>query len=327
MCKPRRGRRSSRFVLGPLAGIAFLIPAASLHAADGKLEINQACVAEGCFPGDAAGFPVTITSPGSYILTSDLVLVTALGGIVVQADHVTLDLNGFGLTGTDDAWGIQLGANFVEIRNGYIRDFLVGIGPQTVGEDAMSSRVIGVRSTSNVTYGIRLGDDGMVMNCTVTDNGQDGILLGAFGTARGNVSSNNGNAGIEGGGGLVVRENVARDNGHDGIDVGGNSVVAGNTAASNNANGIQAGQGSVVVDNSANSNGGHGIDLVGTGLLVSGNSARFNQDHGIATHGDASARNHLVRGNVAYLNNLSAGGFADIQPCASCTLVENHTGL
>jgi hypothetical protein len=41
-------------------------------AVDGVLEINQACVSVGCFPGDLAGFPVTISSTGSYRLTSSL---------------------------------------------------------------------------------------------------------------------------------------------------------------------------------------------------------------------------------------------------------------
>ncbi len=36
------------------------------HAVDGVLEINQACaVNAGCFAGDTAGFPVTITGAGS----------------------------------------------------------------------------------------------------------------------------------------------------------------------------------------------------------------------------------------------------------------------
>ncbi|MDG2051443.1 MAG: hypothetical protein P8M78_14920 [Myxococcota bacterium] len=36
-------------------------------AVDGVLEINQACaVNTGCFSGDAAGLPVTITAAGSY---------------------------------------------------------------------------------------------------------------------------------------------------------------------------------------------------------------------------------------------------------------------
>ena len=42
------------------------------QANPGALEINQDCVAVGCFAGDDPGYPVTISASGSYILTSDL---------------------------------------------------------------------------------------------------------------------------------------------------------------------------------------------------------------------------------------------------------------
>ena len=50
--------------------LAFAVPAL---AVDGVLEINQACaVNTGCSTGDTAGFPVTISTSGSYRLTSNL---------------------------------------------------------------------------------------------------------------------------------------------------------------------------------------------------------------------------------------------------------------
>ena len=37
-------------------------------ASDGVLEINQTCAVQtGCFSGDVAGFPVTISTSGSYL--------------------------------------------------------------------------------------------------------------------------------------------------------------------------------------------------------------------------------------------------------------------
>ena len=67
------------------------------NAVDGVLEINQTCaVNTGCFAGDTAGFPVTISASGSYRLTGNLDLVgTAVPVIQITADRVTLDLNGF----------------------------------------------------------------------------------------------------------------------------------------------------------------------------------------------------------------------------------------
>src|SRR5438552_17484090 len=44
--------------------------------------------------------PFTITISGSYYITSNLTAAAAQNGIIVQADNVTLDLNGFMLAGT-----------------------------------------------------------------------------------------------------------------------------------------------------------------------------------------------------------------------------------
>ena len=77
-------------------------------AVDGVLEINQTCaVNTGCFAGDAAGFPVTITQPGSYRLTGnlDLTAVPGTNAIVLQAT-VTLDLGGFAIVGPVTCTGV-----------------------------------------------------------------------------------------------------------------------------------------------------------------------------------------------------------------------------
>jgi hypothetical protein len=42
-----------------MAAIA-LLAGTSAALAEGEFEIDQACVAVGCFPGDAPGFPVTL---------------------------------------------------------------------------------------------------------------------------------------------------------------------------------------------------------------------------------------------------------------------------
>ena len=40
-------------------------------ATDGAVELNQTCAVQtGCLADDAAGFPVTIATPGSYRLTA-----------------------------------------------------------------------------------------------------------------------------------------------------------------------------------------------------------------------------------------------------------------
>src|SRR5438309_7234897 len=47
--------------------------------------------------------PFNITAPGSYYLTTNLTGVAAKSGILIAADDVTLDLNGFALVGIPEA--------------------------------------------------------------------------------------------------------------------------------------------------------------------------------------------------------------------------------
>ncbi|HEV8628940.1 MAG TPA: hypothetical protein VGV61_01385 [Thermoanaerobaculia bacterium] len=95
-------------VLTVLCGGLGLVASGPARAAsgprDGRVPIDQVCVAFGCFPGDAPGWPVEITQPGAYVLTSNLDVtgqpspenVTA---VVVSVSGVDLDLGGFALHG------------------------------------------------------------------------------------------------------------------------------------------------------------------------------------------------------------------------------------
>jgi len=85
--------------------LLFLTLATPALASDGVLEINQTCAVQtGCFSGDSAGLPVTITRSGSYVSTSDLNTGGIAGGpgnlngIAVSASDVTLDLGGFSVS-------------------------------------------------------------------------------------------------------------------------------------------------------------------------------------------------------------------------------------
>lgn len=65
------------------------------------ITIDQAkALAGNVTPGDAPGFPITISQPGSYRVTGSLT-VSDLNtpGIVIAAPNVTLDLSGFTLAG------------------------------------------------------------------------------------------------------------------------------------------------------------------------------------------------------------------------------------
>lgn len=172
--------------------------AAPAGAIDGVIEINQA---------STSGNPTTlhiISAAGSYRLTSNLVVPALKDGILISADDVTLDLNGFTISSLTPPGTIRHGIlagnrTNIEIRNGTIRGFpSVGI----YITNGRNHRILDVRVIDNATIGMNLesnADDGgfLVRGCTAWSNGDVGIrVLGAGSLIIGNVARANGAEGI-----------------------------------------------------------------------------------------------------------------------------------
>jgi hypothetical protein len=150
-----------RTLLSALVGFALASP---MQAGDGAIEINAA---------SAAGqFPIVISQPGSYRLTSNLD-----GGGVSQpliqvfAASVTLDLNGFTLSG--GLRGVMSFSNDVTVRNGTVRGMSeLGIWLMGSAGHVEAVRLIGNR------FGIEIGGDGgLVLDSIVVGSGGFGIRL------------------------------------------------------------------------------------------------------------------------------------------------------
>lgn len=101
-------------------------------AVDGVILIDQnRALAGNVTPGDAPGFPVTISQPGSYRLSGNLTVGTSnVSAIVIAASRVVLDLNGFGAecnlvappsTIVDYCVGSASGTSLITVTNGSIR--------------------------------------------------------------------------------------------------------------------------------------------------------------------------------------------------------------
>jgi hypothetical protein len=136
-------------------------------ASDGLLEINQTCAVQtGCFPGDSPGFPVQITTGGSFRLTGNLAVPDgASAGIAVQAPGTRIDLNGFSISSTNQCTGSPPTCS--------------GSGA-SIGIDAENTRDVGVKSGRVAGFsntGISLFDLGSVTDLTVEANG-NGISAG-----------------------------------------------------------------------------------------------------------------------------------------------------
>ena len=91
-----------------LAALLMLALGSTAQAVDGAIEINQTkALAGGVTGGDAAGFPVTIDTPGNYVLTGNLSVGNSNDdAIQVAAEDVTIDLNGFRIEATTTCTGL-----------------------------------------------------------------------------------------------------------------------------------------------------------------------------------------------------------------------------
>jgi hypothetical protein len=171
----------------------------------------------------------TITLPGSYVLKDNL---AAAGDcLVVQADFVTIDLEGFVISGNGTGSGItdqNVTRRGITVRNGTLTGFSNGV-------DLRASRgvtVEQVRTIANGNNGVTAGQLATVRGVLSFDNTGIGILAGLGSTIIGNTLGRN-QAGISSGIGSSVINNTSRNNVSTGISVECPSLVLGNAATAN----------------------------------------------------------------------------------------------
>ncbi|HVN64758.1 MAG TPA: hypothetical protein VMT58_08990 [Candidatus Binataceae bacterium] len=185
--------------------MATLTLVASAAAVAGIIDIDQAKVlADG-------GFPYKINKSGSYRLTSDLtVLSTTANAIDVNADDVTIDLNGFSIIGPGPVSGRGINAGNLEtIENGAITGFGGDYGIRTNS----NSIVRNVRANSNFS-GIVVNNNSVVKNCVANSNTSTAIACEGSGCAvSGNTVNSNRSAAVYCvGSGCMISGNVMNGN-------------------------------------------------------------------------------------------------------------------
>ena len=276
--------------LGGAAALAQAFSQTAL-AVDGVIEINQVrALAGGVTPGDTAGFPVVLSERGSYRLTGGLMIPNAsTDGIQVTADNVTIDLNGFSITGsvvctgvndgaptnscnpTGIGAGVRIGAGITPTRNVTIRNGTIrGAGGSGIQSQlAFYTHIEGVQAIGNGGSGIMVGNFGRVIDSQASRNFRNGIAAVEQSIIRGNVVTRNGNRGIDGGTLSLVENNVITGNKGAGIfvvsNVGG-TAVRGNTVGWNQDAGIRCEVGCSVVGNTVRGNTGIGLMLRPQGI-------------------------------------------------------------
>lgn len=200
------------------------------------VEINQDCaVNTGCLTGDTAGFPVTISTPGSYRLGENLTSTNQNTTFIeISTSGVTLDLNGFGLFGavachnTDSdiscvpSGGTGNGIHVlygttphylhnITIKNGVIQG-MGNNGVNCLGFCRLQNLSVAQSGNSGIVFATR---PGLVEDCMVQLSNMDGI--DAAGTIRDSQSFWNGNDGIVAGYGSIASGNYVQGNFDDGI--------------------------------------------------------------------------------------------------------------
>ena len=175
---------------------AFILGALIASPASAQVVITQSkALAGNVTPGDTAGYPISISQPGAYILGSNLVVPANVNGISVTANNVDIDMKGFLLTGGGAGfYGVVSTYGESRIRNGVINRFRYsGIYLRN-----HSWTIEDMKIARNGGMGIDATGAGQItlQNSLVATNGRNGIDTGNSGLFRNNQISNNAAIGI-----------------------------------------------------------------------------------------------------------------------------------
>ncbi|MHC4255866.1 MAG: right-handed parallel beta-helix repeat-containing protein [Planctomycetota bacterium] len=251
-----------------------------------------------------------IDQSGSYYLTGNIYGETDKHGILITADDVTVDLNGYSLIGMGKAvgtseQGISASGYRVTILNGSVSQWISsGI---TLG--GRSNIVKNVKASENGIDGISVGFHSTITNCVARNNG-NGIITNKCSVVNGCSAYSNDNKGIECAAGSVISHSATGQN-ITGIIANACSVITYCTAYDNASDGINtSGDGCTVTYCTAYSNGNDGIS-VNNGSSVIGCTAYNNVHDGFV------ATQSLITNNTAYNNSPNWN-------LSSCTTPNNH---
>ena len=273
--------------LFPLA----ILSLASIWAAPSQAETTN-CTA-------ITSLPVVITSQGVYCFTGHLTTGISSGSAIdIQANNVTIDMNGFKLGGQaagigTDASGIEASdRRNITIRNGIIRGFLVAID---------------FDDSDNVSFANSWGH--LVENILADSNTETGIWMEGHGiTIRGNtvvntggstISTNSYGIAVKGPGNDVLNNRVAKTTADSTgsaygifLENADTSVVQGNRVGETTATGTGTGSGILMYQSN---------DVTSRDNIVS------TADFGVSYDSGGTGSSGKYMGNIT--NNISSFSF------------------
>ena len=260
-----------------------------------------------------------ISAAGSYYLTGNTAVVSAKHGIEINADNVTLDLNGFALVGPGSSNGalsaiVVVGARRnVRIRNGSAQSWgAVGIDCN----NASNSQFDHLRVTT-CGAGFRCGSGNTVTEVSADGNPGIGINTGTNCRLVA-CSATNDNPGFQVGSNCTVTASTASNNSGTGLVTGDGCTIIGCTANNNTTRGIDAGSNCVVKDCTAYHNLTIGIKCVSSGLIAEC-VANLNGTTIVTDSGISPGNHGTVKHCVTYSNTGSG-----IRAIGDSVLLENQ---
>ncbi len=300
-------------------------------------------------PASCAGFPIVISSSGSYRLGGNIAGCAGKDGIQVTADDVSLDLAGFTVRGVGTFNNGIVGSNpRLTLTNGDIIGWTFGADLSNSADARIEHLIV----SSNVSVGLILGAGDVVSDVTITGNGagvfsqvngvhisgcsvlnNTGTGIGLYGdgsTVERCEIGNNGQSGITGSGQRArIVDNHVYGNGLYGIQFSGNCAIENNDVENNVSSsgaGISTSTGScTIVGNTARGNYS-GILVGGTSGRVDSNHMDHNAQYGLVVSAVSVFDGNMVIRNSASNNpigNYNIGGGNDAGPIAPAGTTTN----
>lgn len=210
-----------------------------------------------------------INESGSYYLTSNITITfPSLDGIVIAANNVSLDLNGYTLNGSnagDDGIFVLTDLDNIIIKNGIVEDW-AGDGINALNAD--QSIFVDLKVRNNGGDGIVADFNCLIHRCVAEGNGFDGLEVDDGGIISNSTASNNEDNGIQSSEGTLIINCTSFGNAFDGIDAASGSRIESCTAYENGYYGIDLGLGGQVINCVSNRNRSNGIDLASSCIAI-----------------------------------------------------------
>jgi hypothetical protein len=192
-------------------------------------------------PIDGCGV-LTGQDQSSFVLVNSI-QTQHLNCLIIESSNITIDMNGFSIQGSGGGTGIlaTTPVEGIKIRNGFVRNFAIGIslgGTGNVVED--------VHVDNNADTGMFLGASSLVDHVVAQGNQKYGVVMTTAATVKNSTFRANGN------------NPESR-----GLSVGAGSTVTGNTVWASIGTGLFASLGSTVIGNTVfDSNPGFGATVI-----------------------------------------------------------------